>query len=83
MVNGFRGASTRAKFVHAAVLAAEREMRIPRGWWGVYRDVRGPSGQRAYYGVSSGTRCWIVSHNGKRVSAHDSRRSAIRKAAKL
>ena len=37
---------TREKFIDSAVREAERKLGVPAGWWGTYRDVRGPGGRR-------------------------------------
>ena len=71
---------TRKKFIDSAVREAERKLGVPAGWWGTYRDVRGPGGRRVYFGSANGCRGWIVSINGKPITAHDSRSGAIAKA---
>jgi hypothetical protein len=70
---------TRAQFVARAVRAAERELRIPRGWWGTWRDFA--NGKVRVHLV--GTWRWHVTRRGVLVSKHDSRSGAIGKAAKL
>jgi len=69
----------RRYFVEAAVRPAEEALGVPPGWWGSYRDVAGPDGQRVR--LSRGT--WIVRFRGKLVSRHDSRSYAIKAARKL
>lgn len=66
---------TREKFIDSAVREAERKLGVPAGWWGTYRDVRGPGGRRVYFGNG-----WAVSIRGKVISRHDSRAGAIAKA---
>jgi hypothetical protein len=70
---------TRAQFIARAIRAAEREFRIPRGWWGTWRDVT--NGKVRVHLVRGW--CWRVTRRGVLVSDHDSRPSAIGKAAKL
>ena len=71
---------TRAEFVARAVRTAERDLRVPAGWWGTWRDLHAPSGAR----VRHGGNVWTVrDRSGRVVSKHDSRRVAIRKAAGL
>lgn len=70
---------TRPEFVERATRDAEKKLSIPRGWWGTWRDVSGPNGQRVLF--SAGV--WTVSLNGVRISRHDSRPFALRKAAKI
>lgn len=69
---------TRKQFEESAIRSKEKDLRIPRGWWGTYRDVT--DGVRRVR-FSSGV--WIVSLRGKIASRHDSRSFAIRKAARL
>lgn len=73
---------TREQFIAKATRNAERHLRIPPGWWGTYRDVRGPGGRRVRFGQMNGCRGWIVSVGGKTISGHSSRPSAIAKARK-
>jgi hypothetical protein len=74
---------TREQFIERATRAAERSIAAPPGWWGTWRDVRGPDGQRVHFstGVWQIARA-SVSRPGKwiRISRHDSRAFAIRKA---
>lgn len=71
---------TRQQFIAKAVRRAEQDLRIPPGWWGIYRDVG-----NNYVRVKFSTRGsgWFVYERGKIVSKHDSRLSAINKARKL
>lgn len=71
---------TRQQFIDKAVRAAERKLIIPFGWWGTWRDVHGPAGQRVRF---SGL-CWVVSsaHRGV-IGRYESRAGAIGKARKL
>jgi hypothetical protein len=71
---------TRAEFIARATRAAEQEMGVPAGWWGMYRDVRGPNGTRVHWSSNAWT---IRDSDGKMVSRHDSRQFAIRKAVRL
>lgn len=71
---------TREKFVEKAVKEYERNLRIPVGWWGTWRDVYGPKGERVRF---SGAFTWTVSLNGERISVHGSREGAINAARKL
>jgi len=73
---------SRAQFVAKAIRTAERALGVPAGWWGAYVDVRGPGGRRVQFGQMHGSRCWVVSVNGKRISGHDSRIGAIAKAVR-
>lgn len=77
---------TKEDFDAKALRAAERAIGVPPGWWGTWRDVRGPLGQRVYF--SSGA--WVVARSSisfpgrwLRRSRHDSRSFAIGKARKL
>jgi hypothetical protein len=67
------------KFVARAVREGERQIGVPPGWCGRYTDVRGPNGARVFF--SSGG--WTVTLRGVRVSRHDSRPNAIKKASRL
>lgn len=75
-------AATRAEFAKAvfqerALRNLERELRLPPGWWALsYKDVFGPDGQRVHF--SGGL--WTVALHGTRVSRHDSREAAIKRA---
>lgn len=73
---------TRRQFEEAAVRIAERNLGLPPGWWGTYRDVHGPAGERVLK-RQRGLSGWIVSFRGEVVSLHDSRSGAIAKARKL
>ena len=70
---------TRQQFEQRAILLAERTLGIPPGWWGTYRDVHGPAGERAR-AVGYGSPDWVVSWRGTVMSRHDSRAGAIAKA---
>jgi len=67
---------TRKQFEQRAVREAERGIGVPADWWGTWKDVRGPNGERVRF---SG-RCWTVSLDGQRISQHDSRAYAMRRA---
>jgi hypothetical protein len=70
---------TRDEFRARAVRAAERELDVPAGWWGTWRDVtNGAVRVRFTRGEA-----WEVSCAGMRISIHDRREGAIRKASKL
>lgn len=71
---------TLRKFFEQALREYEKKLNLPPGWWGSWRDVHGPRDVRVRF--CSRDR-WSVSQKGKRVSMHDSRASAIRKAKKL
>lgn len=71
---------TRKEFEAKAIREAEKALGVPAGWWGTWRDVRGPRGVRVRY---SGRFTWTLSQRGKRISKHDSRSFAITKARKL
>ena len=71
---------TRAQFCAWAVRCIEKQLLIPKGWWGTYDYVRGPGEirvQRVWPGV------WRILHRGEEVSRHGSRTFAITKALKL
>lgn len=70
---------TRRQFIERAVRDAERFLGIPAGWWGKYHDVTN-GGVRVHF---TSHRFWRVSIRGRKVSDHDSRAFAIRKAARL
>jgi len=72
---------TRDQFVAKAARAAEKTLGLPDGWWGTWREVRGPFGQRVSWSTSR--RCWNVWKRGMLISRHDSRDFAISKARKL
>jgi len=69
---------TKKQFVDRAVRAAERELRVPPGWWGTWRDVTDGESRVHFTG-----RGWRVSRKGSGISDHDSREFAIRKATKM
>lgn len=69
---------TRDEFVLKSVRAAEREISVPSGWWGTYRDVTNGIAR-----VRFSRDCWVISTDGKVVARHGSRECAIRKAASL
>ena len=71
---------TRQQFIDKATRVAERDLGIPAGWWGTWRDVYGPGGIRVSFMASGG---WHLTQRGKSVSKHDSRAFAITKARKL
>lgn len=70
---------TREQFVARATRVAERALHLPPGWWGTYRDIHGPLGQRVLW--SSGA--WTVSSCGDRVGRYGTRTYALAKARKL
>jgi len=70
---------TRAQFIARAVRAAERELRIPPGWWGTWRDFT--NGKVRVHLVRGW--CWRITRRGVLVSTHDSRMSSIATAVKL
>lgn len=72
--------SEHAAFLAKAVRAAEKELRIPAGWWGTYRDVRGPGGVRVR---NAGDRRWTVRIGAALVRTYETRAGAIRAAQKL
>ena len=67
---------TKEQFVGKAVKNEERRLKLPRGWWGTWRDIYGPEGERVRFSGGG----WHVSVDGLRVSSHDSRPYAISKA---
>jgi len=69
---------TRKAFEAKAIREAERKLGLPLQWWGSYTDVHGPLGRRVRFSGNA----WVFSINGKVVSKHDSRSSAIKKAVK-
>lgn len=69
---------TRAQFIVKATREAERNLRIPPGWWGTWNDVTNGAARVKFSGS-----CWTVSIRGKRISRHDSRAFAISKARAL
>lgn len=71
---------TREAFIARAILTAERDIGVPPGWWGVYLDVTNGSARVVF---SPHGRCWRLTVDGVEISRHDSRPSAIKKAAKL
>lgn len=70
---------TRKEFEAKAIRDAEKALGLPAGWWGTWRDMHGPQGQRVRF---SG-RYWTVILNGVRVSQHGPRSGAIAKARRL
>lgn len=72
---------TRQSFVEKVIRDAERRLGLPKRWWGdSWSNVYSPDGLRIKFSGS----CWVVrSRNGKIISRHDSRESAIRKARTL
>lgn len=74
---------TRQQFIDRATRDAERALHVPPGWWGTYRDVRGPDDQRVHFSGGAWTVARAsVSKSGSwlRISRHDSRTFALRKA---
>ena len=70
---------TRVEFIARAIKEAERAIGFPSGWWGRWRDATNGTGRVHWSG-----RVWFISwRSGKRISRHDSKVSAIRKASKL
>lgn len=69
---------TREQFVAKAAREAERALGIPLGWWGDYRHVYGPNGERVFFS-SGGWTCAV----GEQRSRHDSRAFALGKALRL
>lgn len=77
---------TYPEFVAKTIRAAERELQVPVGWWGTWRDVT--NGKER---VRLSRNAWILSTTrgqGTRsravvVSRHDSRAFAIAKARKV
>lgn len=72
---------TRQEFIEKATRRMERDLGLPPGWWGTWRDIYGPYGVRVRY--SSGGIWTARSLNGKVIGWHDSRAGAIRKARSL
>jgi hypothetical protein len=68
---------TREQFVAKAVREAERALHVPAGWWGTWREVHSPDGG-VLVRFSAGV--WLVVVGSLRVSRHDSRSYAIKKA---
>jgi hypothetical protein len=69
---------SREEFEARAIRDAEKAIYAPPGWWGGWRDVHGPSGERVRFTGSA----WVFSVEGTTVSRHDSRAFAIGKARK-
>lgn len=67
---------TRKTFEAKAIRAAEQQLRIPPGWWGTYRDVQGPEGERVRFSGSY----WVARVDGVHIGRYDSRSYAITKA---
>lgn len=70
---------TRQEFFAKAIRTAERALYVPTGWWGRWRDVTNGT-VRVAWSRSGG---WRITVGGHVISRHDSRSSAIRKAANL
>lgn len=70
---------TRGQFVARAIRAAERDLRVPPGWRGTWRDVT--NGKVRVH--LTARRYWRITRAGVELSRHDSRDAEIRKAAKL
>lgn len=69
---------TREQWLTRVVRAAELSIRVPPGWWGTWNDVT--NGVRR---VRFAGRVWRVSIGSAKISDHDSRANAIRKAVRL
>ena len=69
---------TRREFEARAIRNAERYLGVPAGWWGTWRDVTDGVARVRFTG-----RAWRLWRRGKKVSDHDSRSGAIRKAGAL
>jgi len=72
--------SARDEFVAVAVRDAEKRIGVPPGWCGTWFDVRGCLGERVYW--SNATSSWVFKHHGHKISSHNGRVLAIRKAVK-
>lgn len=70
---------TRDEFIARAVKSAERDLGVPAGWWGTWRDITNGIARVRF---ASG-KVWEVSLDGKRISLHARREGAIRQASKL
>lgn len=70
---------TRSQFTARAIRNAERDLGVPPGWWGTWRDVTDGAVRVSVYARSG----WKITLRGKRISTHDSRSFAITKARKL
>ena len=68
----------RMKFASRVARDAERALGAPPYWWGTWRDLRGPGGERVFF--SSGAWTAVMRDGSK--SRHESRKYAIRKAAR-
>lgn len=71
---------TRQQFIARAVRTAERNLGIPQGWWGTWRDFTNGTVRVRLRGSWEWRVTWC---SGTEISRHDSRAGAIRKAAKL
>lgn len=69
---------TRQAFIERAIRDAERRLGVPSGWWGTWRHVT-----NGWTRVRNTGRVWRISAGGRKVSDHDSRSNAIRKAVRL
>lgn len=70
---------TRDQFVTRATREAEKKLGVPTGWWGTYRDVRGPGGERVFFSSGAWT---VLGLAGRRLGRSDSRTNAIRRAVR-
>jgi hypothetical protein len=69
---------TRAQFVAMAVKAAERQLGVPPGWWGTWRDVTDGTVRVRWTG-----QWWRISCAGIEIGRGDSRPNSIARARKM
>ena len=79
---------TREQFIARAVKDAERTIDAPPGWWGIWRDMRGPNGERVRF--APGVRphgalndAWTATNRDGSKSRHGSRAAAVKAAVKI
>lgn len=70
---------TKEEFTARAVKEYRIRHRIPAGWWGTYRD----STDGVHRVRLAGFGVWTLTLLGKKVSQHNSKSGAIRKARSL
>lgn len=70
---------TRREFERRAIRQAEKDARLPTGWFGTYRHAQSGTGVDVKWMRDH----WNVYDGVKIVSKHDSREFAIKKARRL
>lgn len=67
---------TKKEFEAKAVRDAEKRLEVPHGWWGTWKTIYGPHGER----VTCSRGVWIIRCGKLLIGRSDSRASAIRRA---